>query len=441
LNHLHGNPTTLAKNYDTDAPSPLQTLGDVLNGAAAVGTAEVPGGEGIPATILSGAKAGIHIGTEVGAGSAAEHSSGSPVPTEEDLASVAGGAVSGAAGGAVLGAGTGILSKFISSLPERKAQAVIDLVSPKATPVKGAKALAGGMGEAPGVFTKGKIDYSMNPSIVRAANAVQDIVKPGKSYIDNTNRVYNAISDLSENTIKPFLSANPAPFNFADLRKSMELTTPRDTLKANPTAFKTYNSVRESLLNDVEGYLKQSGNTSNSTDFNELWNARKVVDNRIQAELGDKTFGTPQYAGVKAAARDFRNGLNQFMFNSLANPGKMEDVNKYADFLKTARSRGISIPNESDAMQALQHEFGVNQDQEASAKAAFFKDSLDKLNSMYEAVGNMAPKAYKEVGKTSYQLWLKNHPLLAKVGGGAAAALGAGALFKGGSDLAASLGE
>lgn len=333
-------------------------------------------------------------------------------------------------------AGQQVVQNVGTSMAENTAKKetakIIDIVAPKLTPVKGAKILTTGVGEAPGLLKKASVDFSTNPSIQRAAEAVKGLVKPGASYIENTNNVYKGIKDISENTVKPFLSSNPVPFNFQDLRKSFELISPKSSLKADGEAYQTYNRVRESLLNDVYHQLNKSGNKLSSTDFNELWDARKVIDSKIQDELGGKVFGTPQYAGVKAAARDFRNGLNKFITDSLANPGNVERVNQFTDFLKTARSKGIDIANEGDAYKALESRFGINQSEADVAKAAFFRDSLDKMSSMYEAVGNMAPKAYQELGKNKYELWLKAHPLLSKAVGGAATAAGFGAVYEGG---------
>ena len=329
-------------------------------------------------------------------------------------------------------AGVGAIKSTGTTLAENQAKKeaakVLEIVAPKLTQVRGAKVLATGTGKAPGLLTKATVDYSKNPLVTKAAESVKGIVKPGKSFIENTNNVYKSIGDLSENTVKPFLTENKVPFNFQDLRDSFKLITPKSSLKANGEAYKTYNRVREVLLDDIYKELKKSPNPGALTDFNELWDARKVIDSKIQEELGGKVFGTPQYAGVKAAARDFRNGLNKFITDSLANPGDVQKVNQFTDFLKTARSRGIDISNGTDAFKALEAQFGINQSEINLAKAAIFRDALDTMTSRYEAIGNMAPKAFQELGKTKYQLWIKNNPLLAKAlgfaAGGAAAGLG-----------------
>lgn len=328
--------------------------------------------------------------------------------------------------------GTGAAKEVGTTMAEnaakKEAAKVLEIVAPKLTPVRGAKVLATGTGKAPGLLTKASVDFSKNPLVIKSAESVKGIVKPGKSFIENTNNVYKSIGDLSENTVKPFLSENKIPFNFQDLRDSFKLITPKSSLKANGEAYKTYNRVREALLEDVYKELKKNPNPGALTDFNELWNARKVIDSKIQEELGGKVFGTPQYAGVKAAARDFRSGLNKFITDSLANPGDMQKVNKFTDFLKTARSRGIDISNNTNALKALEAQFGINQSEMNLAKAAIFRDALDVMTSRYEAIGNMAPKAFQELGKTKYELWIKNNPLLAKAlgfaAGGAAAGLG-----------------
>ena len=322
---------------------------------------------------------------------------------------------------------------FAEGAADRNIEKIADLVSPKILPVRGAKAIKSGKAEAqaPGLLTPGKISYANDPKTVKIVDAVKDVLGGGvKSASEAFNKVQGAITDTAENTVKPFLSQNRVPFDFRDLRGRLEQVTPSSGLKSDPGAFSTYSRVREEMLDDVANFLKREGSVDNMTDLNNLWDARKVMDSKIENELGQATFGSPQYTGVKAAARDMRSAFSKFITDSLENPGQGETLNKFYDFLQTARSKGVDIRNEGDAMEALRKQFGIQDFEEDVARAAFFKDNMEKLNLMYEAADNIAPKALAEAGKTQIQLWIKEHPIAAKalglLGGGALAGLGFG---------------
>lgn len=350
----------------------------------------------------------------------------------------AGDAALGAATGGILGAVGGAAVKHAAGKEARMAEEVIDMVSPKTTPVKGAKALKGGQAtiEAPGLFKEGKVSYANNPRIQKVAAAATDIIDPKKSVSQNFNFVKENIEDTAEYSVRPFLRDNKVPFNFEDLRNRLTMVTPDSGLKADPSAYTTYGRVREELLDDVARYLRLKGDVSNATDMADLWDARKIIDAKIERELGTAAFGSPQYTGVKAAARDMRSSFNKFIVDSLANPGQAEKLNVFYDFLQTARSRGIGIPNESDAIKLLREQVGIADFDDNIAKAAFYKDKIERMNLLYEALDNMAPKALAEAGKTGIELWMKDHPLVAKavglVAGGALAGAGFGALQEGG---------
>lgn len=307
----------------------------------------------------------------------------------------------------------------------------IDIVSPKITPVDSAADIAAGKGAAPTFFGKAAIDQSETPYIQKAAQDVRGLVSKKDSMIQNVNNVHDAITHVANNVVRPFLTANKVPFNFEDLQKSLDLVKPSSSLKSDPTAFTTYGRVKNEIQQTMYDALKQNPERENLTDMNNLWDARKAVDTKINQELGDATFGTSQYAGVKAAARDMRNAVNTFMTNSIANPGQMEKVNAMSDFLQTARSRGMDISSEADAMKALGKQFGLSATDADAAKAAFFKSNLSKMNGMYDAISNMAPKAYAEVGKTGVSLLMKQHPVLKKLIGAGLSGVGLGLGFKG----------
>jgi len=333
----------------------------------------------------------------------------------------------GAARGAV-----GMATKSVENAGKKALSAIADVVAPKITPVKGAKDLVSGASkmEVPGLLSKGKASYEANPRTQKVVDAVKDVWDTGAATVSkNFNNVQEAVEDTAENVVKPFLSQNKVPFNFQDFRDRLTLVKPSTSLKSDKAAFETYGRVREEILDDVANFIRHQGDVNGVTDMNALWDARKILDAKINAELKG-TFGTPQYTGAKAAAADMRRAFKDFIVDSISNPGQAGTMNKFYDFLQTARSKGIDIRNEGDAIEALRKQFGINDFDEDVAKAAFYSDKMEKMSLMYEALTNMAPKALKEIGKSSPEIWLKEHPFAAKalglLGGGALAGLGFG---------------
>lgn len=350
---------------------------------------------------------------------------------------VAEGAIQGATAfipvGAARGA-VGMATKSVENAGKKALSAIADVVAPKITPVKGSKDLVSGASkmEVPGMFSKGKVSYEENPRTQKVVDAVKDVWDTSAATVSkNFNNVQEAVEDTAENVVKPFLSQNKVPFNFQDFRDRLTLVKPSTSLKSDKAAFETYGRVREEILDDVANFIRRQGEVEGVTDMNALWDARKILDAKINAELKG-TFGTPQYTGAKAAAADMRRAFKDFIVDSISNPGQAGTMNKFYDFLQTARSKGIDIRNEGDAIEALRKQFGINDFDEDVAKAAFYSDKMEKMNLMYEALTNMAPKALSEAGKSVPQIWMKEHPLAAKalglLGGGALAGLGFGGI-------------
>lgn len=279
-----------------------------------------------------------------------------------------------------------------------------------------------------GLSKKDVIDHSVDPSMVKAVDAVKDIIVPSATAGSNKNRILKVIADRSENVVKPFLTANKVPFNFQNLRDSFELVTPKSYLKSNPEALATYNRVREDLLSTIENHLKNNTDGSlSSTDMNELWNARKNIDKKIEEEL-NANLGEAHYAGAKAAAQDFRNQMAAFIDKSLEFPGQMEQINTMESFIKELRSRGMRISNEKEYMDAIRKQFGIQNTIEDMARKAFFRDQMDQMSAMYHAVDNLSTNIKRDIGKTKFKQLVEKYPV--RSGAGAAAAsgvIGAGA--------------
>jgi hypothetical protein len=310
-------------------------------------------------------------------------------------------------------------------------QLVIDAISPTLTKGEMERALKSGtvrnITSKTGAVTT---DFSPDPRLNEIADLIGDVVDPKKTASQNLNKVRDQITLNSEYKVRPFLEENPVPFNFEDLRGSFDLVNPGPNLKIQPGAMEAYQNVKEQVLSVINTRLKKFAERGAVTDVNQLWDARKAVDNVIEEQLGAATFDSPQYVGIKAAARDYRKAYTDFIENLLAYPGQAENVNRMSEFLQSARARGIDIPNESEAIKVLQKQFGVKNTNLDAARAAFFKDEMKKLNAMYEALDNLSSKAVKEQKRTNF---LKT-PVGEKVKG-AAAVVGAGAGLIGGYEL------
>ena len=320
-------------------------------------------------------------------------------------------------GSTIKGAGTAL--KNTIKTPQSPLDEAVEVTSParykKDSIASMEKAGLPGGAQKQGVF--GTYKAAPNARDTEVAKSVQGIVSTKKGPLDNIVAVNEEIGKVSDNLSTHF-AENEVPFNFEDLRKASDLITPDATLKADPAAFKTYARVKENLLTTMNNQLKTSAKASGTfeskTNMADVWDARKVIDQRIEEELGATTFGTPQYTGIKAAALDFRNGFNEFIANNVANPGQMEQVNKMQEFLQVSRARGIEIPDDEAAINMLRESFGLDASSEASARAAVFKDTMQRLNKMYEARGNIAESNYRLLDKNAIQRWVKQNPSKAR---------------------------
>lgn len=289
---------------------------------------------------------------------------------------------------------------------------IANLISPKVTPTSAEELVTKKAGGIMGINQHDIIDYSSNPQITKAVDAVKDIIKPSETAGQNKNLVLNKISDISENEVKPFLKENPVPFNFQDLRDSFNNVHPQSALKADTNAYANYNRVKEDLLNTIAGKIKSITNgPQNLTDMNELWDARKLVDKKINEEL-NMNLGDAQYAGAKAAAQDFRQQFAKFIDNSLHYPGQMDKVNKAEEIANHMASIGQPVEDKV----ALYDQLGIASKMKDDARLATFRNAMDKMTSMYHAVDGLSTKVKADLGKSTLSRvveTVKKHPVAA----------------------------
>lgn len=454
----------------------VQKLGDTLGTGAQIAATVLPIGEGASvgkATLGTALKQGARIGGATGALYNAGQELQNP---DANINTIGGqallGGITGAVGGAVLGPALAALTKtpigilgvkafmdggdkweaFTTKYPTAARQInavanpkgallgdetsqITDALTPKLTPTEFKAAGRAGQTSEPTLTKGSEVVGSKIPTVVKATQAVQDVASTlGKKATDviksgvgqvtgNINRVNSLIGEYSDKEVKPLLSQNKAPFNFEDLRDSLNLVQPSSGLKADPAALSTYSRIREEVLNTAASALRKIGKTDNATDFNDIWNVRKIVDSKIESELGETTFGTPQYTGVKAAARDMRQGLTQFIDESLRYPGQMEKVNRLNASLGTLKQKGVDVTEEM--LPALKKQLGVAEDAKGTAVADAFKAHIAKIRSLYDAADHLETKIGTET-KSKVGAFLKAHPVAKKLTGATLTGAGIG---------------
>ncbi len=322
-------------------------------------------------------------------------------------------------------------SDLMASVAEKKvSQTAIKALTPKMT--------SGELEAAPNVMRPKigapRVDMTKDKGFMQIVNDTKGIVK-GKSSIDDKNALKTAITKTAEN-LKSFFTKNQVPTNFANLIQKLKLVNPEASLKADPSAFKTYSRVREEVQASINSSMKEAAKTvgdfGSKTNPNDFWDAMKILDQKSEEELGTKVFGSPEYTGVKAAIQDMRQGLMQYARDSLKFPGQMEQVNKMQEFMQVARSRGIEINSQEQAVQ-LMKDMGITNTPEDVARSAFLEDSMSKMSNYYRAIDNVSTKIPDEIrgGAT----WAKRNPIKAGALNYGAKAVGAGALYEGSKKL------
>lgn len=288
----------------------------------------------------------------------------------------------------------------------------IDIVQPSFTKKEaiGAFEKAGVPGGMQKVGILGKYKYTPNQYDVDVANSIKNTVSKSKGPLDNIVEINKKISNVAEKEITPFLSNNKVPFNFEDFINYTKRVTPEPSLQSQVDALPTYNRVVTRLTDEVANELRKTKNVDNLTDMGELWRARQKIDDIIQEELGSVTFDTPQYKGVRAAARDFRDTMNDFIADSIANPGQMENLIQIDNFIAQARKRGVDISNVAETKKALKKFYGLDNVPEQEIKAALFKSRIKDLSRAYEARARIAENNFRLMDKNAIQRWIKQNP-------------------------------
>lgn len=314
------------------------------------------------------------VATLAGGGpEAAQAASEAAVPAVESAAAKIG-EIGGATKGSVAG-----LSEKMAPLAEKlagKAPNTLDLISPiadKGSTLSALKAGSKGVEES-SLWEAGKVRPSNY--FQKVADTVDPIMGKSASNIERIDKLNAAVKDISENVVKQHLDAHPALYNENLLKSKFNglLDQMPKSFKTDPQLTKTYQGVIDTALDVAKGQPTK--------DMSGLWDSRKQFDTLVKREFGDKAL-TPQAMGVRdQAIRDVRGAMNDFISEHTDN--------------------------------------------------STFKNSMEKLNHIYSARDNIAEKALqgKEITRSKFAQFLKNHPTAVKVAKIAAPAVIGGEVIK-----------
>lgn len=393
----------------------LQQVGDV--GSTALTAASLIPGLDIGALGLKGAIAeapsiGVRLvrGGLIGGGYGASSSLGSG---ETDPTRIGVSAAEGAIGGA---ATEGILSKLLpGSTLNKSIQDTMPLEN-KATRVDALRASlpenANGGVQRKGILGTSTIapseeDVARGTATHPYINGVSDPVKQ----IQNVNK---GIIDSSHQT-DTFLDANAAPANFADMRSYVESNNiPDANLQKDPAAFENYQRATQSGLDTLAKIMtdssKATGDFGPNVSGANIRKARIAIDQQISRELGETTFGTPQYKGIKAAEISLRNTFNRMSEDMLRYPGQLENLNKMNEFISSSRARGVEVDmNNPKVRVQLERQFGLNPSGET--KAQQLAQQHLKMSHLYDARDNLIDRYQRKIGMNKVQETVQNSPV------------------------------
>jgi hypothetical protein len=277
---------------------------------------------------------------------------------------------------AIIGGASPLARGVISKATGSSMRGIVNDVTPEFTSKAGAsKVASGGTSKS---FFSGTINTKTDPYTQKIAQTVSDNV-PGfdkmGTFSDKVNAtrqaVYNMADDLKKSVIE---NGKDRIYSFKDLSAKLSNVEEPISLKGTPFE-KQIKPIKDAAI----AMAKKNGGTISS-----LFDTRKEFDqlvNKTYPNLWDK-----ENAPMRNAITSIRNEMNTFIENSLP-------------------------------------------------KEVGYTDSLTKQSQLFDAIDNMAPKAFKEVGTSRLGRFANENPKIAGILKGGAQAGAAGLV--GGGTLAA----
>ena len=341
-----------------------------IGGGGAPGVVKATLGGAVKQGAVQGLKSGTTSGAMLGLGQGTEENQGVWNTIKK---TIGGGAVGGIAGG-VVGGTLPILGKTVNRLTPKGREAALasknqkhalDLVSPKATSEVSERAIREGRVTEPSLLKRSKITPSSRDQ--EMANAIEDVVSPKKSVLQNTDAIDKKIRQIN-NAVKEYAAKNKVPFNTNQLRS--KLNSGREELKlifaSDANAAKTYDAVVDEFMRNV-GKKDTAGLLDARQGFDKIPAIRKLLDSQ----------------------------------------GLGENVKK--EVVLTARRKA----NEYIA--------------ELLPEGNPYRKSLLQETRMIEALENIAEKNRGMIGKNNLQILAQRYPILKWVIGGVATGIAGGA--------------
>jgi len=264
---------------------------------------------------------------------------------------------------------------------EKASNFIKDLITPELTQTKGINAIKTGKVTEGGLLKDRDITGAV-PFFEDTAKAVSKVpgVSKGKTLLENNNAIHDHIGTIADDLVSQLkisgkemkisdIEQVPAKFN--EYMKGV-----KTTLKENPTLVGDAEKTATKILDKFDSLVKEEGSTPDA-----ILSARKKLDAWMSAQKGDNVFDPKTEGAVSVALRAVRQGGNDFL---------------------SKLSKDVKV-----------------------------KEMLAEQTSLYNAIDNISPKAFKE-GASGFKRWVKAHPKIvgatkilggAAVGGGTAGAL------------------
>ncbi len=333
--------------------------------------------------VKQGAKYGAATGAINSGGVALEENKGArEVATDTATGGIFGG-VLGALGGAASGAGgkffrkvgQAVKNRTPEGVAEKAASEAMDVLTPELSKTKGIQAVKRTGTEVTNEL--GEIALKTGKREHEMAEAVKDLVTPKKTMSQNLESVKGGLAREAENA-KALLQSRDVPFTRAELKKHLSGVKLPSSVKRDDYLRGLYDDVTERFFDLLE---------ENPKKLSSILDNRKALDKIVEEEIPN-IWSETRHSPLQKSFTSFRNSLHDFI----------------------EKKAGPEIGGE-------------------------FRDSLKKQSLMYDAIDNLAPKAFKEVGTNAPGRILQKHPILKKIGRdaalGAGAALGGGAIMRG----------
>ena len=264
-------------------------------------------------------------------------------------------------------AGSGVKRLFEGRRTARDIQNAVDMVAPALD--KKDKIAAFAQAGKPGGVVRGRfgtVKSTPSRQDIEVAKAAAPFVK-GKDPVKTVENLGTEVARFSDESVRPYLQANPRAYNRATLAKALDGVDPPDWIKADATAERTYNMVKARMIGAA---------TNHPGTMEGLWESRKAFDQEVKRQFGDAILDPNKRTYVNRAIRDVRAGVNDFI-----------------------------------ATQTGDSQFG---------------ESMKYLNRLYIAIDNIADKYYKTVDAPSYVAKFGKYVVGAAAGTAVSAGVGAG---------------